>query len=211
MRDGREYSAFLRPNWVHLLHERIWCRIHEVVVQRFLQDRRREGTKFFAELDLRVDEIAHIGAPRVGKDAPVAERTRPPLHPPLEPAHLVAIRNQPRAHPADGVLVFHGRLFVRPFLVLPRIDDRGKIESRIGRSPIAMLHDERARLAEHLIPYIEGRAKGRSIIARSGLNVELLEWRVRAHLAVRNAVHRATAGKTQPRILRPVSYTHLTL
>ena len=41
-------------------------------------------------LDPRVEDVLHVGAPRVGDDRAVPERARPELHPALEPADDVA-------------------------------------------------------------------------------------------------------------------------
>src|SRR5689334_21183853 len=50
-------------------------------------------------LDPAVEEILHLGAPRIDDDAPVPERARPELHPPLEPADHFPRRNLPGNYP----------------------------------------------------------------------------------------------------------------
>ena len=53
------------------------------------QDGRREGAIGLPELDLGVDDVLHVGAARVGQDAPVAQRARSPFEAALGPAdHL---------------------------------------------------------------------------------------------------------------------------
>ena len=204
MCDRRQHRAFIRPHRIHLLHERVGGCIHEVFVQSFLENGRREGAEFLAELDLGIDEIAHIRATRIGEDAAVTQCARAPFHAPLEPAHHVAVRDEPRGHSADLALIFHVRLHVAPLIILPRGNNRAEVEPRIGGSPVAVLHDERPWMAEHLVPYVVGGAEGGTVVAGCGLNVELLKGCVGAHLAVRHAVHGATAGETQPRVLRPL-------
>jgi hypothetical protein len=61
----------------------------EVLLRALREDARREGPERLAELDLRVDDVLHLGAPRVSDDRAVAERARPELEPALVPAdHL---------------------------------------------------------------------------------------------------------------------------
>ena len=67
----------------------------EVLGGVFLEHRRRERPEPLAELDLQVEPLLHLGIARVAEDAAVAERPRPELHAPLEPAAHLAGR-QPR-------------------------------------------------------------------------------------------------------------------
>ena len=69
----------------------------EVVVERLDEHRRRERPELLAELDPRVDDVAHVGAARIGQDAAVAERAGAPLHPALKPADDAARRRSARA------------------------------------------------------------------------------------------------------------------
>src|SRR3989449_9365992 len=57
------------------------------------EDRRCEGPIRLPELDLGVDDVLHVGAAGIRKDASVAEGSRPPLEPPLGPAgHLARLQ-----------------------------------------------------------------------------------------------------------------------
>ena len=65
------------------------------------------------------------------------------------------------------------------------------------RSPVGMLHDERARMAERLMPYIHGRANRQSRVARSGLNIYFVESGLLDDLSVSHTIERDPAGQTQ--------------
>src|SRR5436190_21814842 len=84
--DRRKHCTLLLADRIHLLHERIGHRVNEVLVQRLLQNRGRKWSELLAKLYLGVDQLAHVRAPRVGEDAPIAERSGTPLHASLEPA-----------------------------------------------------------------------------------------------------------------------------
>src|SRR4029079_15196035 len=80
MSDRRKNRALILANRVNLLHERIWRTSNEIIVHRFLENRRRKRTEFFAELDLEIYQVAHVGSWRVRKNAAVAERACSPFH-----------------------------------------------------------------------------------------------------------------------------------
>src|SRR6185436_3185232 len=132
-------------------------------------------TEALAELDPRVDDVAHVGAPRIGDDAAVAERTRAPLHPSLEPADDPAVGNLrggpvverrfvvPRA-PHAGALGNRGALAVE------RRHNRAIVERR---TPVAVLHHERARPPFNLVPRVERGAERGAVVAGGGLDEDV--------------------------------------
>ena len=65
----------------------------EVLRRRFLKDRRRERPEWLAVFDPAVESVLHLGPARVHDDTAVAQRPRPPLHPPLEPADHLSVSN----------------------------------------------------------------------------------------------------------------------
>src|SRR5207249_3586953 len=76
-------------------HDHEWRRMgfFEVLRRRFLKDRRREWPERLPVLDPAVEYVLHLGPARVHDDAAVAQRPRPPLHPPLEPADYLSVSN----------------------------------------------------------------------------------------------------------------------
>src|SRR5262249_48253978 len=65
------------------------------------------------------------------------------------------------------------------------------------RSPIRMLHLERSRLAQNLVPYIERPADREPGIAGRGLDVHFFEWSLGEDLSVGNAVVGDAAGQAK--------------
>ena len=86
---------------------------------------------------------------------------------------------------------------IRPIGVLSRCDEALDVGIGILRTPVSMLHDEAARLAEYLIPHLVGSTKGRAVIACGGLHKYLAKRGVCADLAVGHAVHGAAACQAE--------------
>ena len=111
VRDRRDDVALLGAHRIDLDHERIVHGADEVLVDRFGEHRRRERPEPLAELDLLVDDVAHVAAPRIGEDAAIAERARAPFHAALEPADDVAVgqlaRPSPGTAPSSSSIVVH--------------------------------------------------------------------------------------------------------
>src|SRR5262249_22924215 len=150
-------------------------------------------------LDPRVDDLAHVGPPRIRDDAAVAERARAPLHPPLIPADDPAVRDLGGGPPIET-------RFVAPALppaALPsdlrapgchlrralRVVERG--------TPVAVAHHEVARLAARAVPRMQRGAEGRAVVAGGRLDEDVAKIGALADLAVGHAVHRAAAGEAQ--------------
>src|ERR1051325_10987497 len=105
MRHRRDDGPFIGLNWVDLYHEGVRDSTRKVLSCRIFQDRRGKRAELLAELDLGIDDLAHVCAARVGQDAAVAKRPRAPLHRSLEPPDDEPLGN-PRGRP------FATRLFV---------------------------------------------------------------------------------------------------
>src|SRR5581483_8065521 len=90
MRDRGNFGTLAGPDRIDLDHERIGMRFLEVVADAFLEDRRGEGAKRLAALDALVENVAHLRAPRIGKNGTIAESARPPFAPSLIPADDLA-------------------------------------------------------------------------------------------------------------------------
>src|SRR5262249_37173679 len=135
-----------------------------------------------------------------GQDTAVPQGAGPPFHPPLKPAD-----NLPR-----------GDLLGRPPAELPFILDLARHASlrqllpphpqlptnlfaRELRPPIAVLHDEGARLIYLFVPSGQGGPQPCSGVPPRRLDVNPPKRGPLADLAVHNTVHGAPARKTQPR------------
>ena len=63
------------------------------------------GRERSAPLDLEIEDVLHVGAPRIAQDRAVAERARSPFQAALEPADHLALGDRLRRAPAQGRLV----------------------------------------------------------------------------------------------------------
>ncbi len=200
MRDRGDHSPFLRADRIDLDHERVGHRPDEVIVDRLLEDRGREGPELLTELDSRVDDLAHVGPPRIRHDAPVAERPGAQLHPPLEPAHHLPLGDALGRPPAQVVVGFVANGTARRPQKLPIVRQELPLDLlvREGRAPVRVVHGELARPPCDLVPHEEGRAERRPVVRRSRLDVHLVERGPLPDLPVRDAVHRTAAGQAQP-------------
>src|SRR5262249_23845568 len=97
----RDHGPFLRPHGVYLNHEGVRDRSNKVLLKGLFEDRWGKGPELFTELDLCIDDLAHIGPSWVGQDAPVTEGPCPPLHPPLKPADDFSLCDALRRPPAE--------------------------------------------------------------------------------------------------------------
>ena len=88
--DGRDQLALVGPRLVDEDHERGAVVLLVPVPGVLGEDRRGERPERLAVLDAGVEDVLHVRTARVDEDRAVAERTRPELHPALEPADHVA-------------------------------------------------------------------------------------------------------------------------
>src|SRR5436309_11364612 len=105
VRDRRQKVSFIVSDRKDLLHERVTRGIDKILVDSFFQDRRSEGTEFFAKFDFRVDELAHVRAAGIRQDAAISKGPGAPFHSSLKPSDDVAIGQQARRGPAGLVTV----------------------------------------------------------------------------------------------------------
>ena len=78
-----------------------------------------------------------------------------------------------------------------------RLEQRFNIAILVGRTPERMIHHERPRISQTLMPDKICRAERRAVIGSARLNVNFLERCSRANLSIRNAVHGAASGQAQ--------------
>ena len=141
-------------------------------------------------LDARVEDVLHVVAARVGDDRAVAERARPELHPPLEPADDVAGGDAFRDCGVEVVVHASRRE--------PGRSQRSRaFRVRVLRPRVRVLHDEVARPTEHLVPDEIRGADGDAVVARGGLDVQLVERRLSADPTVRDRVERDAAREAE--------------
>ena len=100
VRDGGKDRSLVFADRINLLHEGIGRGIDEVVADGLFKNRWSEGTKLLAELDLHVDQVAHIGAAGIRKNAPVAQGASAPFHSSLKPADHMTLSQKARRRPA---------------------------------------------------------------------------------------------------------------
>src|SRR6185369_13005522 len=105
-------------------------------------------------LDLRIDDLAHVRPPGIGEDAPVAEGPRPPLHPPLEPAHDLALAEALGGEAAERLVVAElGDVHtLPPQFRTPRIERPQQGRGTERRSPVSVVHDEAPGATGELAP-----------------------------------------------------------
>src|SRR5207249_4444626 len=126
----------------------------KVLVHALGQHGRRERPVRLPELDLRIDDVLHLRAPRVRQDGPVTERARTPLEALLEPADHLPVGE--RLHRSVDQAVVRQLLVPYPLSV----EEAADLALRVRLAPERVLHDELPRLAEQRVVGVEGRAHG---------------------------------------------------
>ena len=124
--------------------------------------------------------VAHVRASRVGDDASIPERARPPLHAALKPPDDLRV-GDPTARSSGTAL----RATASRTRYSRRADLFG-VRALAGtasivefRAPERVIHHERSRCAASLMAHVQGGAKSGSVVAGGGLDVHLFERRVR--------------------------------
>ena len=146
------------------------------------EDRGRERAEALPELDLHVEGVAHLRVARVGEDAARAEGPGPELHPALEPADHVALRDELRG--AGGKLLVGEGLVPGPGAVEVLRDlGVGELRAEVGVRPRL-----RPRLLVEGVVDVVGDADRAARVAGRGLHPELLHRRLADDPAVRHAV-----------------------
>ncbi len=190
--------ALLRPHRVDVHHERRRVVLVEPLAGRVSARidgaNGRNGSRCLMRA-LRMSFMSR--AARVGDDRAVAERARAELHAALEPADDVARRDPLGDGREERVVVEPLRRRARPRRARPAISS-----SRVLGPGVGVRHDEAARRAERLVPDVVRRADRGAGVAGGGLDVELLERRLRADAAVRDRVERDAARQAEVRRCR---------
>src|SRR5438132_10408251 len=150
-------------------------RLLEIFRRGFREDGRCKRAKDFAVLDAAVESVLHLRTPRVGDDAAISKRPRPPFGAALKPAEDFSSGD---GRGAAARQFFFGK-FGDAITILrkaARIDRAADFFSRIRWSPVGVIHHKRARLAQFLVPYIKRGAHRETRVPRRWMNVDLLEW-----------------------------------
>ena len=103
------------------------------------------GRNDFALLDLGVEDIAHVGAARIGEDGAVAERARPHLETTLEPADDLAV-GQVLGHTRQQLVLGHAP--VAQAGILQGLDD---LLVAVGLAVERVRQFKAARVTERLV------------------------------------------------------------
>lgn len=158
VRYGGYLPAPLRPNRKDFLHVRRRLVDLEPVADAFLEDTGGEGAESLAKLDPQIDNVAHVGAARVGQQGSAAQSAGPEFHFALEPAHYFAVEQQ------IGRAIEQGTLFVRLERKARIADCCGTFVARRFAAPVGMILNERARLAEQPVPDVERGAERSAVV-----------------------------------------------
>ena len=94
MRDRRNHRSLLGTDGKHLLHVRRVLTNIKPLANMLLQDARCKRPEFLAELDSQVDDIPHVGSPRVRNQRTIPKCPGSELHAALEPADHLSIQDQ---------------------------------------------------------------------------------------------------------------------
>jgi len=105
--NRRDHLALLGPDLINLEHEGVGIVDLEVLAGRLLVNGRGKGPEGLAALDLEVQDILHVGPPRIANDAPVAQSPGAPLHAALEPTCHLAVGDISCGPRAQLVIVFN--------------------------------------------------------------------------------------------------------
>src|ERR1700686_2153276 len=146
-------------------------------------------------LDAAIQNFFHFLPARVGDDAAIAEGPRAPFGTLLKPAENFSIGVNLRrvAHEVGLRELGHGITVARKGAGIDRVTH---LVARIARTPVRVIHHERARLSENLIPHVERRPHGEAAITGSGMNVDLLKPGGVKNFSVGDAIESHAAGET---------------
>src|SRR5205823_14028578 len=124
---------------------------------------------------------------RVGNDTAVAKRPRTPFGAALKPAENFSIGDDPGG--AAGKFFFAQlRDGIAAFCQPVCINFAADFLASISRSPVGMLHHERTRLAEFLMPDVVRGADCQASISCRRMNINLLERGCVKYFSVRDAI-----------------------
>ena len=140
------------------------------------------------------------GAARIGDDAAISQRARPPLGAPLKPAENFPGGDFLRRFLGNHFFVKLGNLHALA-LQAAGGDGRAHLLGRVARPPVGIFHDERTRLAENLMMHEISGADREPRISRSGLHEDLFERRLIENFPVGHAIERHAAGQANGLLL----------
>src|SRR6185437_2220595 len=161
----------------------------------FGEDRWSERPEDFTVLDALVQYLLHLATPRVRDDTPVAEGSRPPFRAALKPPKNFSI-GYDRGRALHQII---SSKFLDPAtahpqsLCLNRVPD---LIACISRPPISMIHHERTRLSQNLMPHIIRSPDGQPPIACRWLNVNLLKSRRIENFPIRHTIEGHSTRET---------------
>src|SRR5579863_1427560 len=124
-------------------------------------------------LDAAIQNVLHVGTPRIGDDAAIPQRARAPLGASLKPAENLSIGNDRSCALAYifSVEFRHAKTVVSDRAGINRLTN---FSMRKFWAPIRIAHRKRPGLSELLMPNIIGRTDREACIARGRLHKNLL-------------------------------------
>src|SRR5229473_584304 len=168
----------------------------EPLTRSFRENGGRERPEDFAVLDSLVQNFFHLRAPRIGDDTPVAERSRTPFGASLKPPENFPVGDN-RGSSADQVFFWQFGDRTASLRDTARADSVANLRVREARTPVSVIHHKGAWLPKNLVPHVKCGSDRESSIPRSGLYVNLFEWRGFENFPVGHAIERHSAGKAQ--------------
>src|SRR5882757_299364 len=188
----RNFIPFVWLHRVRHRHERRRMRFLKPFAAGFRQNRWREWPENLPVLDPLVQDLFHLGPPRIGHNAPVAQSAWSPLRTSLEPSKNFPLTNNCRGS-LHKFRFFQLRHRISAFGELCGFNRLPRFINRKSRSPVSVFHDERPRFPEDLMPHVKRRANRQSCISRRRVHVDILKRRLAQYLSIRHAIERHAA------------------
>src|SRR5438034_5817159 len=130
-----------------------------VLLNTFHQHRRCERSVGLPELDLCVDDVLHVGAPRIGENAAVAEGPRAPFESPLRPTDDLPFLER-IDHASNEAIVILDVVMADAV----RVEERLDVSLRVVLYEVLMLRDVPPLMAKDGVIDIERCADGPSSV-----------------------------------------------
>src|SRR6516225_9289562 len=196
MCDGRDLRPLLLPNLEDLHHEGNGVIFFEPLVDSFGEHGGGEAAKRLPPFDLGVQNSLHIAAPRIAQDRAIAERSRTPLHAPLEPAEDSPFRDRCRRAPAELFFVDFFDRTTRPHdLLAMRGEEPHYLDLRKLWTPKRVIHGKRPGAAK-LVPCGKGSTNRSPGVPCRRLYIDATKRGHSSDLAVGDGIHCAAAGES---------------
>src|SRR4051812_11574642 len=145
MSNSGDLRSFFVADLEHLGHEGYGVVLLEPFGNRVVEDRRGKRPEAFAALDLGIQNVPDVAAARIAVDRAVAERPRPPFHPPLEPADDLSVRNRLRGATAEFNIILNSIDKAADQVRASHLDQVGDSGILECWPPIGMIHNEASR------------------------------------------------------------------